>query len=79
MRLGIRSVVELVLAVAAAAGSVYCWLAARTTEMAPPVLPTEPSQVSTAYYPPLIALSLLLATVAGVLVVIGVARARRGE
>ena len=77
MRVGIRAVVELVLAAVAAAGSVYCWLAARTTEMAPPVLPTEPSQVSTVYYPPLIALSLLLATVAGVLAVVGVARLRR--
>lgn len=79
MRVGVRAVVELVLAVGAAAGSVYCWLAARTTEMAPPVLPTEPPQVSAAYYPPLIALSLLFATVAGVLAVVGVARLRRGE
>jgi hypothetical protein len=78
VRFGIRAVVELVLAVTAAAGSVYCWLAARTTEMAPPVLPTEPSQVSTVYYPPLIALSLLLATVAGVLVVVGVGHLRSG-
>jgi hypothetical protein len=76
---GIRAVTELILAAVAAAGCVYSWLAARTTQMAPPVLPTEPSQVSTAYYPPLIALSLLLATVAGVLVVVGVARLRRGE
>jgi hypothetical protein len=72
-------VVELVLAVAAAVSSVYFWLSARTTEMAAPVLPSEPSQVTTVYDPPLIALSLLLATVAGVLVVIGVARLRSGE
>jgi hypothetical protein len=75
----IRAAAELVVAVVAAVGCVYCWLAARTTEMAPPVLPTEPSQVSTAYYPPLIALSLLLATVAGVFAVVGIARLRHSE
>ncbi len=79
MRVGVRAVVELILAAAAGVASVYFWLAARTTELAPPVLPTEPSQVIAAYYPPLIALSLLLATVAGVLAVIGVARLRHGR
>ena len=77
MRLGVRAVVELTLAVAAAAFGVYFWASARSTEMAPPVLPTEPSQLTTVYYPPLIALSLLLITVAGVLEVVGMDRIRQ--
>ncbi|MET4431000.1 MULTISPECIES: hypothetical protein [unclassified Mycolicibacterium] len=79
MRGGIRAVLELILAAAASAAGVYFWVAARTTEMAPPVLPNEPSQVTAVYYPPLIVLSLLFVTVAGVFAVIGVARLRGSE
>ena len=77
MRVGIRAVVELTLAVAAAAAGVYYWMSARTTEMAPPVLPTEPAQLTAVYNPPLIALSLLLITIAGVFAVLGVDRMRQ--
>ena len=76
MRAGTRASVELVLAAAAAVGCVLSWLAARSTQLAPPALPTEPSQVSMAYDPPMIALSLLLAAIAGVLFVVGAARLR---
>jgi NO-binding membrane sensor protein with MHYT domain len=41
------------------------------------VVDGEPMTASVVYNPPLVALSLLLATVAGVLAVIGVARLRR--
>ena len=74
-----RAVVELALAVAAVVGCVACWLAARSTEMAPPVAANEPSQVSLVYDPPLIALALVLATVAGVLAVLGIGRLRSGR
>jgi hypothetical protein len=72
------AIVELVLALAAATGSVLSWLAAMTTVQVPPIIEGEPMTTSWVYSPPLLTLSLLLATVAGVLVVLGVARLRRG-
>ncbi|MDH6198751.1 hypothetical protein M2272_005411 [Mycobacterium frederiksbergense] len=72
-----RAVVELVVAVAAAAASVVSWLAARTTIEVAPVLAGEPSTTAVVYSAPLLVLSLVLATVAGVLAVLGIARLRR--
>ena len=73
------AVIELVLALAAAIGCVLSWLAAVTTVEVPPIIEGEPMTTSSVYSPPLLTLSLLLATVAGVLVVVGVARLRRGR
>ena len=73
------AVVELVLAFAAAAGSVVSWLASISTVDVPPILEGEPMTTSTIYSPPLLTLSLLLATIAGVLAVLGVARLRRAD
>jgi hypothetical protein len=73
-----RARVELMLALVAAAGCVLSWLAASTTVVVAPVLDGEPMTSSVVYSPPLLVLSLLLATVAGVLVVVGIARSRRG-
>ncbi len=73
-----RARVELMLALVAAAGCVLSWLAASTTVVVAPVLDGEPMTSSVVYSPPLLALSLFLATVAGVLVVVGIARSRRG-
>lgn len=72
-----RSRVELVVAVVAAVGCVLSWLGARETVVVAPVLSGEPQTTSVIYSPPLLALSLLLATVAGVLAVVAVARLRR--
>jgi hypothetical protein len=72
----VRARVELVLAVVAAVGCVLSWLAARSTVVVAPVLDGEPSTTSLVYSPPLLVLATFLATVAGVLVVIGVARLR---
>jgi hypothetical protein len=72
-----RAGVELALAVVAAAGCVLSWLAASSTVAVAPVLDGEPQTMSVAYSAPLLVLSLFLATVAGVLVVLGVARLRR--
>ena len=72
-----RAAVELVLAVVAAAGSVWSWLAAQSTVTVAPVLEGEPQTTSVAYSPPMLVLTLLLATVAGVLAVVGIARLRR--
>jgi hypothetical protein len=72
-----RATVELLLALVAAAGCVLCWLGARSTVMVAPVLEREPMTTSVIYSAPLLVLSLMLATVAGVLAVIGIARLRR--
>lgn len=74
-----RAVVELFVAVCAAACSVLSWLAARTEVVVAPVLEGEPSTRSLVYNPPLLTLSLMLATLAGVLVVFGVSRLRRAK
>jgi hypothetical protein len=73
-----RARVELMLAVVAAAGCVLSWLAASSTVVVAPVLDGEPVTTSVVYNPPLLVLSLFLATVAGVLAVVGIARSRRG-
>ncbi len=72
-----RAAVELGLAVAAAVGCLVSWLAASSTVDVAPVLDSEPATTSISYYPPLLALALALATVAGVLTVLAVARLRR--
>jgi hypothetical protein len=71
------AVTELVLAVTAVIGSGWSWAAARSTVDVAPVADGEPATTSVAYYAPLLALSLLLATVAGVLVVLAVTRLRQ--
>jgi hypothetical protein len=72
-----RAIIELVLAAVAMIGSVSCWLAAKSTADVAPVLAGEPSKTSNLYDPWLISWSMLLLTVAGVLVVIGVTHWRR--
>ena len=72
-----RAIVELVLAAAALIGCGLSWLAAKSTADVAPVIAGEPSKTSNVYDPTLITLSLLLLTVAGVLLVVGVARWRR--
>ena len=72
-----RATLELLLALAAAAGCVLSWLAARSTVEVPPILDGEPATTSVVYSPPLVVLSLLLATAAGVLAVLAVAALRR--
>jgi hypothetical protein len=73
-----RAIVELLLALVAAAGCVLSWLAARSTVVVAPVLEGEPMTTSVVYSAPLLLLSLTLAAAAGVLIVLGVARLRRG-
>ncbi|PRC53824.1 hypothetical protein C6A85_51860 [Mycobacterium sp. ITM-2017-0098] len=70
---------ELVLAVLAAVGAVASWLGAMSTVIVAPVLAGEPSTVSQVSSAPMLTLSLLLATLAGVLAVVGTARLRRGS
>ena len=72
-----RAVLELVLAVAAAAGCVASWLAAQSTVAVPPIADGEPPTSSVTYYPPWLLAALVLGTLAGVLAVVGAARWRR--
>jgi hypothetical protein len=72
-----RAIAELGVAVVAAIGTVACWLAAGTAVATTPVLASEPSKITMAYSPSMIALAFILATLAGVLAVVGVARLRR--
>lgn len=72
-----RAIVLIGAALLAAVGSVLSWLAASATVTVAPILEGEPETTSVVYNAPLLTLSLLLATAAGVLTVLGVARLRR--
>ena len=72
-----RARVELGLAVVAAIGCVLSWLAASSTVVVAPVLDGEPQTMSVVYSAPLVVLSVFLATSAGVLAVVAIARLRR--
>lgn len=72
-----RALLELVLAVAAAVGCAASWAAASRPATAAPVAQGEAEIAVTVYSAPLLVLALLLATLAGVLLVVGVARLRR--
>ena len=76
-RPGARELIQLTLALAAAVGSVVSWLAAQSTVVVAPIAEGEPSTTSVRFCAPLVALTFALATLAGVLVVMGVARWRR--
>lgn len=71
-------ILELVLAGAAATGSVLRWVAARSTEVVAPILPGEPSRSTITYDPSTIGVAVFLAMVAGLLLVAGVGRLRQG-
>ncbi len=73
-----RALVELLVAALAALGCVAAWLSASSEVVVAPVLEGEPSTISQVYYAPMLTLSLLLATTAGVLAILGIARLRRG-
>jgi hypothetical protein len=72
-----RAILELLLAIVAAAGCVLSWLGAQSTVAVAPVIEGEPMTTSVIYSAPLLVLSLVLATVAGVLAVLGFASLRR--
>jgi len=62
-----------VLAAGCAAGAVLCWLHVRSPVDVAPVTEGQPATVSVVYDPPLMLLCWALATVAGVLAVLGAA------
>jgi hypothetical protein len=71
--------VQLSAAVLALAGCVWSWLAAAMPGTIQPVVAGEPVKASVSYDPSLLALSLVLAALAGVFLVIGVGRWRRSS
>jgi hypothetical protein len=73
----LRAVVELVVACTAAVGCAISWLGVRSTVAVAPVIAGQPVTTSVVYDPPLLLLTLLLATAAGMLAVVGTARLRR--
>jgi hypothetical protein len=72
-----RAVVELVLAVAAVVGCALSWSAVRSTVEVAPVAKGQPVTTAVVYDPSVLLLTLLLATAAGMLLVVGIARLRR--
>lgn len=72
-----RTVVELVLAAVAFVGAIVSAASVRAVVDVAPIVEGEPSTTSVVYRAPLVSLTLLLVTVAGVLIVLGVARWRR--
>jgi hypothetical protein len=78
----VRHAIQLVLAVLASAGAVITALQARVVVTVAPVADGEPSTTSFAFDPPLMMLTWLLITMAGVLAVLGIAgllRARKAR
>ena len=69
--------IALALACGAVVGCAVSWSAVRSTVAVAPVVDGQPVTTSVVYDPQLLLLTLLLATVACILAVVGVARLRR--
>ncbi|OBK25672.1 hypothetical protein A5634_26075 [Mycobacterium asiaticum] len=74
-----RAVIELILAGAALVATGFSWVQTRSTIAVAPVAEGQPATFSVVYDAPQLVLTLLLATVAGILAVIGLARLRRAR
>lgn len=75
----LRTVVEFVLGAAALVGAGLSWAHARHTVAVAPIADGEPATTSLVYHPQLLLLTLVLATTAAVLAVVGTARLRRSR
>ncbi|GAB7145135.1 hypothetical protein [Mycobacterium riyadhense] len=74
-----RGLVELGCAGVAAVATAISWLHTRGTVAVGPVVDGQPATTSVVYHPQQLVLTLLLATVAGVFAVVGIARLRRSR
>lgn len=72
-----RHVVQLMLALTAAAGAAVCWPRISSLMDVAPVADGQPATVSVVYHAPVMLLVWALVTAAGVLTVLGVAGLRR--
>ena len=75
----VLGLLELAVAVAALAGAGVSWSHASHPVAVAPIADGQPPTTSLVYDPQLLLLTLVLATIAGVLAVLGVARLRRGQ
>jgi hypothetical protein len=73
----VRAAVELAVACAALVGAGVTWSHSRHTIGVAPIADGQPATTQLVFDPQLLLLTLLLATIAGVLAVLGVARLRR--
>jgi len=69
----VKHALQLVLAAVAATGAALCWRQVTSLVDVAPVTDGQPATMSVVYDPPMMFLGLLLATVAGVLAVLGAA------
>jgi NO-binding membrane sensor protein with MHYT domain len=74
-----RGLIELALACAALVGAGLSWSHAREMVGVAPIADGQPATTSLVYHPQLLLLTLVLATIAGVLAVVGAARLRRAR
>ena len=74
-----RAVIELVLAVVALVGTGFSWVHTRSTIAVAPVIDGQPPTLSVVWHPQQLVLTLSLATVAGIFLVVGLARLRRAR
>jgi hypothetical protein len=75
----VRHIVQLVLATLAMVGAVLSWLQVRSIVEVSPIADGQPATTSVTYSPPMMVLTMLLATAAGVLIVLGVTGLIRGR
>lgn len=69
--------VELVLAGIALVATGFSWVATRSTIAVAPIADGQQATMSVVYHPQQLVLTLMLATVAGILAVVGLTRLRR--
>ncbi|ABL06552.1 MULTISPECIES: hypothetical protein [Mycobacterium ulcerans group] len=74
-----RAVIELALALVAVWATAASWLQTTSTVAVAPVTAGQPVTTSVIYHPQQLVLTLALATLAGVLAVVGVCRLRRAR
>jgi hypothetical protein len=74
-----RAVIELAVAAVALVGAVFSGLSVSDVVTVAPIIAGEPSTTSVVFRAPWLSLTLLLVTAAGVLIVLAVARWRRGR
>lgn len=74
----VRHIAQVLLAVAAAAGAALSWAQVRSLVEVAPVTEGQPATISVVYDPPMMMLTLVLVTAAGVLAILGIAGLRRG-
>ena len=78
MTAAVRHIAQVVLAVAAAAGAALSWAQVQSLVDVAPITEGQPATVSVVFDPPMMGLTLLLATAAGVLAILGISGLRRG-